>query len=56
MMTVSVFHSTICFKATAVIVRVYKKEKRFSNGVANGHMPCTLVDAQFRKVLSSYGT
>lgn len=46
MITVSVFHSTVAFKATVVIVRVYKKiEKRFTYGVTNGHVPCTLVDA-----------
>ncbi len=46
MITVFVFHSTVGFQATAVIVRVYKKiEKRFTYGVASGHVPCTLVDA-----------
>ena len=43
MINVFVFHSTVGFKTTVVIVRVYKKiEKRFTYGVANGHMPCTL--------------
>ena len=46
MINVFVFHSTVGFKTTVVIVRVYKKtEKRFTYGVVNGHVPCTLVDA-----------
>ena len=46
MIPVFVFHSTVGFKATVVIVRVYRNiEKRFTYGVANGHVPCTLVDA-----------